>query len=124
MHAGPDPVCDTHHCSVFIDAADCSSSVCLFGWRVFFVKGEHSVPIHLSSLTAQPGGLSMVKMSLDPVQVMSGQVQDLKVSPSSNGESRGSWEEKEFDRDQLDLTTKPKPVSIRLSWRRTPSDLD
>lgn len=36
VHAGPDPACDTHHCSVFIDAADGSSSVCLFGWRVFF----------------------------------------------------------------------------------------
>lgn len=78
----------------------------------FFVLGEHSVPIHLSGLSAQPEGLSMVKMSLDPVQVMSGQVQDIKVSPSSNGESRGSWEEKEFDQKQLDQTTKPKPVSI------------
>lgn len=54
----------------------------------------------------------MVKMSLDPVQVMSGQVQELKVSPSSNGESRGSWDAKEeFDQDHLGLTTKPKPVS-------------
>lgn len=58
----------------------------------------------------------MVKMSLDPVQVMSGQVKELKVAPSSNGESRGSWEEKEeFDKDHLGLTTKPKTVS--LSYR-------
>lgn len=59
------------------------------------------------------GGPSMVKMSLDPVQVMSGQVKELKVAPSSNGESRGSWEAKEeFDQDHLGLTTKPKPVSV------------
>ncbi|KAE8282243.1 Cytosolic 5'-nucleotidase 1A [Larimichthys crocea] len=44
----------------------------------------------------------MVKMSLDPVQVMSGQVKELKVATSSNGDSRGSWEEKEeFDQDHL-----------------------
>lgn len=62
---------------------------------------------------AQTEGLSMVKMSLDPVQVMSGQAKELKVSPSSNGDSRGSWEEKEeFDQDNLGLTTKPKPVSV------------
>lgn len=55
----------------------------------------------------------MVKMSLDPVQVMSGQVKELKVGPSTNGESRGSWEGKEeFDQDHLGLTTKPKPVSL------------
>lgn len=55
----------------------------------------------------------MVKMSLDPVQVMSGQVKELKVGPSANGESRGSWEGKEeFDQDHLGLTTKPKPVSL------------
>lgn len=55
----------------------------------------------------------MVKMSLDPVQVMSGQVKELKVASSSNGESRGSWEEKEeFDQDHLGLSTKPKPVSV------------
>lgn len=69
----------------------------------------------------------MVKMSLDPVQVMSGQVKELKVAPSANGDSRGSWEEKEvFDQDHLGLTTKPKPVSpahlyytscVRLSLR-------
>uniref|UniRef100_A0A3B4YZ15 5'-nucleotidase, cytosolic IAa n=1 Tax=Stegastes partitus TaxID=144197 RepID=A0A3B4YZ15_9TELE len=51
----------------------------------------------------------MVKMSLDPVQVMSGQVEELKVAPSSNGDSRGSWEEKEeLDQDHLVLTSKPK----------------
>ncbi|XP_041823338.1 5'-nucleotidase, cytosolic IAa isoform X1 [Melanotaenia boesemani] len=56
----------------------------------------------------------MVKMSLDPVQVMSGQVKELQVSSSSNGETRGSWEEKPvFDQDQLGLTTKPKPVTGR-----------
>lgn len=55
----------------------------------------------------------MVKMSLDPVQVLSGQVKELKVGPSTNGESRGSWEGKEeFDQDHLGLTTKPKPVSL------------
>lgn len=55
----------------------------------------------------------MVKMSLDPVQVMSGQVKELKVGPSANGDSRGSWEGKEeFDQDHLGLTTKPKPVSL------------
>lgn len=54
----------------------------------------------------------MVKMSLDPVQVMSGQVKELKVGPSANGDSRGSWEGKEeFDQDHLGLTSKPKPVS-------------
>lgn len=54
----------------------------------------------------------MVKMSLDPVQVMSGQVKELNVAPSSNGDSRGSWEGKEeFDQDHLGLTSKPKPVS-------------
>lgn len=59
------------------------------------------------------GGFSMVKMSLDPVQVMTGQVKELKVAPSANGDSRGSWEEKEeFDQDHLGLTTKPKPVSL------------
>lgn len=56
----------------------------------------------------------MVKMSLDPVQVMSGQVKELKVAPSTNGDSRGSWGEKEeFDHDHLGLTTKPKPVSLK-----------
>lgn len=66
---------------------------------------------------------SMVKMSVDPVQVMSGQVQDLKVSPSSNGDSRGPWEEKEeFNQDRLGLTTKPKSVGVTHSlfasfWR-------
>ncbi|KAI3358348.1 hypothetical protein L3Q82_014792 [Scortum barcoo] len=66
----------------------------------------------------------MVKMSLDPVQVMSGQVKELKVTPSSNGDSRGSWEEKEeFDQDHLGLSTKPKPpkpenaVTIAVSSR-------
>ncbi|MEQ2292407.1 hypothetical protein AMECASPLE_022863 [Ameca splendens] len=58
----------------------------------------------------------MVKMSLDPIQVMSGQVKELKSSPSSNGDTRGSWEEKEeFDPNQLDLTVKPKPVTGRLA---------
>ncbi|XP_008282114.1 cytosolic 5'-nucleotidase 1A-like [Stegastes partitus] len=56
----------------------------------------------------------MVKMSLDPVQVMSGQVEELKVAPSSNGDSRGSWEEKEeLDQDHLVLTSKPKSVTGR-----------
>ncbi|XP_017162781.1 5'-nucleotidase, cytosolic IAa isoform X2 [Poecilia reticulata] len=56
----------------------------------------------------------MVKMSLDAVQVMSGQVKELKVSPSSNGDARGSWEGKEeFDPNQLELTAKPKPVTGR-----------
>lgn len=56
----------------------------------------------------------MVKMSLEPVQVMSGQVNQLKVPPPSNGDSRGSWEEKqEFDQDQLGLSTNPKPVTGR-----------
>lgn len=58
----------------------------------------------------------MVKMSLDPVQVMTSQVKELKVVPSANGDSRGSWEEKEeFDQDHLGLTTKPKPVSLSYS---------
>lgn len=62
---------------------------------------------------AQEGSFSMVRMSLDPVQVMSGQVEELKVSPSSNGDKRGSWEEKEeFDQGHLGLTTKPKTVSV------------
>ena len=53
----------------------------------------------------------MVKMSLDPVRVMTGQVEELKVSPSSNGDSKGPWEEKaEFDQDNLGLTVKPKMV--------------
>lgn len=57
----------------------------------------------------------MVKMSVDPVQVMSGQVKELKIAPSSNGDSRGSWEEKEeFNQDRLGLTTKPKPVSLNV----------
>lgn len=57
----------------------------------------------------------MVKMSLEPVQVMSGQVAELKVAPSSNGDSAGSWEGKrEFDKDHLGLTAKPKPVSLTL----------
>lgn len=60
----------------------------------------------------------MVKMSLDAVQVMSGQVKELKVSPSSNGDARGSWEGKEeFDPNQLELTTKPKPVSVTYRGR-------
>lgn len=56
----------------------------------------------------------MVKMSLDHVQVMTGQVQEMNVATSANGDnssSRGSWEEKEFERDDLGLTTTPKPVS-------------
>lgn len=57
----------------------------------------------------------MVKMSLDPVQVMSGQVTELKGAPSSNGDSRRSWEEKEeFNQDRLGLTTKPKSVSLNV----------
>ncbi|KAM3857952.1 5'-nucleotidase, cytosolic IAa [Diretmus argenteus] len=56
----------------------------------------------------------MVKMSLDTVQVIAGQVKELQVAPSSNGESRGSWEKKEeFDQDHLGLTTKPKLVTGR-----------
>lgn len=55
----------------------------------------------------------MVKMSLDPVQVMATQVEELKVAAPANGDSsRGSWEEKEFDQNNLGLTTKPKPVSL------------
>ncbi|TWW65453.1 Cytosolic 5'-nucleotidase 1A [Takifugu flavidus] len=52
----------------------------------------------------------MVRMSLDPVQVMTGQVKELKVATSANGDgSRGSWEEKEeFQRDDLGLKTAPK----------------
>lgn len=47
-------------------------------------------------------------MSMDPVQV-----KELKVPPSSNGDSKGSWEEKdEFDQDQLGHTPKSKPVSV------------
>lgn len=55
----------------------------------------------------------MVRMSLDPVQVMTGQVTELKVATSANGDgSSGSWEEKEeFQRDDLGLKTAPKPVS-------------
>lgn len=46
---------------------------------------------------------------------MSGQVAELKVAPSSNGDSAGSWEGKrEFDKDHLGLTAKPKPVSLTL----------
>ncbi|KAK2830092.1 hypothetical protein Q5P01_018023 [Channa striata] len=53
-------------------------------------------------------------MSLDPVQVISGQVNDLKVAPSSNGDSRDSWEDKEeFNQDNLGLTSKAKPVTGR-----------
>ncbi|AWP04850.1 Si:dkey-255n2.1 [Scophthalmus maximus] len=65
-----------------------------------------------------------LKMSLDAVQVMSGKVKELKVPPPSNGDSRGSWEEKEeFDRDHLGLSTKPKPpkpenaVTVAVSSR-------
>lgn len=60
----------------------------------------------------------MVKMSLDHVQVMTGQVQEMDVAASANGDSsRGSWEEKEFERDDLGLTTTPKPVSPeKLHW--------
>lgn len=66
----------------------------------------------------------MVKMSLDPIQVMSGQVKELKVSPSSNGDTRGSWEEKEvFDPNQLDRTAKPKPVSVTNYHHRSYSIL-
>lgn len=66
----------------------------------------------------------MVKMSLDPVQVMSGQVKELKLVPSTNGESRGSWEGKEeFDQDHLGLTTKPKPVSLPAFFTNCLSDL-
>lgn len=60
------------------------------------------------------GGASpMVKMSLDPVQVMTGQVTELKAAASANGDgSRGSWEEKgQFECNDLGLTTAPKPVS-------------
>lgn len=55
----------------------------------------------------------MVRMSLDPVQVMTGQVKELKVATSANGDGgRGSWEEKEgFQLDDLGLKTAPKPVS-------------
>lgn len=55
----------------------------------------------------------MVRMSLDPMQVMTGQVKELKAATSANGDgSRGSWEEKEeFQRDDLGLKTAPKPVS-------------
>lgn len=55
----------------------------------------------------------MVRMSLDPVQVMTGQVKEPKVATSANGDgSRESWEEKEeFQRDDLSLKTAPKPVS-------------
>lgn len=54
----------------------------------------------------------MVKMSLDRVQVMAGQVKEMKVAASANGDSsRGSWEEKEFEHEDLGLTTTPKPVS-------------
>lgn len=48
----------------------------------------------------------MVKMSLDPVQVASVQVQELKVAPSSNGD---------FDQDCLGLTNKPTSVSLKVS---------
>lgn len=55
----------------------------------------------------------MVKMSLDPMQVMTGQVKELKVATAANGDgSRGSWEEKEeLQGDGLGLKTAPKPVS-------------
>lgn len=54
----------------------------------------------------------MVKMSLDHVQVLTGPVKEMKAATSANGDSsRGSWEEKEFERDDLGLTTTPKPVS-------------
>lgn len=66
----------------------------------------------------QEEGTSMVKMSVDPVQVMSGQVKELQVAASSNGDSRGSWEEKEeFNRDGLGVSTKPKQVSLVFSPR-------
>lgn len=67
----------------------------------------------------------MVKMSLDPIQVMSGQVKELKVAPSSNGDSRGSGEEKEeFNQDCLGLTTKPKSVSLSVGLFGNISRLD
>lgn len=54
----------------------------------------------------------MVKMSLDHVQVMTSPVQEMKVGASANGDSsRGSWEEKEFERDDPGLMTTPKQVS-------------
>ena len=66
----------------------------------------------LKRLKVRTVASSMVKMSLDPVQVMAGQVEELKVAPSANGDSRGSFEAmEEFDQDHLGLTTKPKPVS-------------
>lgn len=60
----------------------------------------------------------MVKMSLDHVQAMAGQVTETKAATSANGESsRGSWEEKECERHDLGLTTTPKPVSLEKTSR-------
>lgn len=66
----------------------------------------------------------MVKMSLDHVQVMAGQVKEMKVATSANGDSsRGSWEEKEFERDDLGLKTTPKPVSPEKLHRLAVSEM-
>ncbi|CAL1584366.1 unnamed protein product [Knipowitschia caucasica] len=56
----------------------------------------------------------MVKMSLDPVQVASVQVQELKVASSSNGDSKASWEEKqEFGSQECLNSSKSKSVTGR-----------
>ncbi|XP_054618989.1 5'-nucleotidase, cytosolic IAa isoform X2 [Dunckerocampus dactyliophorus] len=64
----------------------------------------------------------MVKMSRDPVQVISGQVKELQVS--SNGDNRAPWEEtQEFSQDHPGLAAKPKPpkpenaVTVAVSTR-------
>lgn len=111
------PIINVRDRSISINATDCSGTFCSFDFadeeNCVFIKGREVRIGWRAPLGAQRGGFSMVKMSLDPVQVMSGQVKELKVAPSSNGDSRGSWEEKEeFDQDHLGLSTKPKPVSV------------
>lgn len=106
-----------------INAADCWGTLCSSGsitlLLFFYWESSLSSPGTQQSLGARVHTYSMVKMSLDPVQVMSGQVSELKVSASSNGESRESWEEKEdFNQDNLGLTTKPKAVSLSSFFQR------
>lgn len=66
----------------------------------------------------------MVTMSLDHVQVMSGQGPEMKGASSANGDgSRGSWEQKEFERADLGHTTAPKPVSPEKRHRLAASHI-
>lgn len=61
-----------------------------------------------------PLQISMVKMSLDAVQVASAQLSELKVAPSSNGDSsREPWAERQELNSQDCINSKPKSVAGR-----------